>query len=133
MNEHVKAAVLAVLRRSDYGFANVSSRGSTSTGLTRWQQFVNWLAKKLRANQKPFTDPLNWRKVEVLPLRQVADPDLIEEAMRELASEPACRICGRKDLLVPDPAGYYCHAERYDGAPLLCRNKTSEHEIVVYP
>ncbi len=30
-----------------------------------------------------------------------------------------CRVCGSTNLM-PDPAGYYGHAEREDGAPLMC-------------
>jgi hypothetical protein len=121
MTDEVKKAVLAVLRQSEGGFAQPIGRWSVHTGLPRWKRFLNWLALKLGADQKPFTDPLNFGKWDMRPLSDVAEPHLIERAMRELAGEPVCRVCGGKDL-VPDPAGYYCHAENYDGAPLLCRN-----------
>ncbi len=77
--------------------------------------------RKLGANQSPFIDPCNYTKVDVVPLSQVADSTEIDKAMRILAPEPTCCVCGGKDL-EPDPGGYCCHAVRYDGAPLLCRN-----------
>ena len=35
------------------------------------------------------------------------------------APAPVCRKCGSTELF-PDPGGYYCDSERWDGAPLLC-------------
>ncbi len=121
MRPEVQEAVVAALRRSQLGFSYVTGSWSEFTGLSRWQRFVNWVAKLLGGDQPPFIDPKNFRRVEDRPLSHYADPALIDEALRELAPIPKCRICGAgPEHLAPDPAGYYCHAKRYDGAPLLC-------------
>jgi hypothetical protein len=114
-----KEAVLAVLRQSQFGFAKTYARWSTGTSLTRFQRLFNWLAKKLGADQTPFTDQFNFSRCEVLSLKSVANVEAINEAMRELADSPVCKVCGSKNL-VPDPAGYYCDAVNYDGGPLMC-------------
>ncbi len=92
---------------------------SVDTGLSRWRRFLNWLASKLGADQKPFIDPLNHWKHNSLPLSVVANPELIDSAMKFMADKPVCYVCGSKRL-AEDPAGYYRHAVSYDGAPLLC-------------
>jgi hypothetical protein len=119
VTDETKLAVLAVLRRTRDGFARTSWSTSVHTGLWWWQRLLNWAVARLATDAKVFTDPLNYYRCEYVPLKDVADPGLIDAAMRELAPEPRCRICGSVNV-AEDPAGYYCHAERYDGAPLLC-------------
>jgi hypothetical protein len=120
MTDEVKTAVLAVLRRSQHGFAQThGSSCSTETGLPWWKRAVNRLTKKFGGDTPPFTDPVNYWKVEELPLSCVANESLIHEAMRELAPESKCRRCGGTNLDC-DPAGYYQDALDYNGAPLLC-------------
>lgn len=111
--------VLRVLQESRLGFARYHGRSSADTGLPAWKRLFNTVARALGAEQAPFVDPLNWSRVEALPLEAVADPVRVDEAMRLLAPIPTCRVCGSTNL-EPDPAGYYCDAETYWGAPLLC-------------
>lgn len=40
--------------------------------------------------------------------------------MLETLSYAPCSKCGKEDALFPDPAGYYRHSHRSDGAPLMC-------------
>lgn len=121
MTNQEKLAVLTVLRRSQSGFAKVTGEWSCGTGLILYKRVLNWLMVKLGADQNPFIDPRNWSKCEVLPLSAVVNESLVINVMKEIAPIPVCKVCGSTTTLVPDPAGYYCHAERYDGAPLLCR------------
>jgi hypothetical protein len=76
-----------------------------------------------------------WRLPRQLWIRFRAYPDLVNLVefwagragewqghafhLAQYAPKPTCRLCG-SDQLVEDPAGYYWHAERFDGAPLCC-------------
>lgn len=39
--------------------------------------------------------------------------------LEQYAPRPKCKHCGGSNLDA-DPAGYYCDADTWDGAPLLC-------------
>ena len=77
----------------------------------RWWQF--WRVKELARK----IDGLE--KTNAMLAKMAEDYRLAGWAIAEYAPKPTCRICGSTDL-VPDPAGYYYHARRWDGAPLCC-------------
>lgn len=123
MRENVREAVHRVLCRVEQdGLVGTELCWSASTGLKWWQRAINALTKWMGADAPAFTDPKNFCRIYAVPLGSVADPSLIEEAMRDLAPEVRCRVCGSTDLTC-DPAGYYCDAVDWRGAPLLCLNK----------
>jgi hypothetical protein len=121
MTDEVRTAVLAVLRDANlHGLVRTSFCGSVHTGLPWWKRQVNRVTAWLGGDKLPFTDPLNYSAVVRVSLETITRPALIDDAMRELAPDPRCRKCGSDDLEA-DPAGYYCDAVDYRGAPLLCR------------
>lgn len=124
MTSEVKEAVLAVLRQSQYGICQKTSHRSIYTSLKHWQKAINRLMIWL-GGDPPFMDSLNYINITCMPLYCLVDVKLINEAMKELAGDSECQICGSKNLEA-DPAGYYCHAYAFDGAPLLCREH-NEH------
>ena len=50
----------------------------------------------------------------------------IAQRLSQYAPAPTCQSCDGSEL-IEDPAGYYWHAERWDGAPLLC-SKCADQE-----
>jgi hypothetical protein len=119
VDPHVRAAVLAVLRKAKFGFIDVVHCQHAMTGLSWWQRVANRVARWIGADTPPFTHPGNCTQYRHVPLADVASPDLINRAMIDLAPDPICRLCGGSNW-DPDPAGYFCDAVEYNGAPLLC-------------
>ncbi len=126
MDDQTKRAVLAVLRRSTSGLADVEARGCTTCGLSWLARLANRLMVAF-GGREPFVDPFNYSRVAVRPLAAVADAGLIDRAMRELAEPPVCRHCGGTTL-ADDPADYHRDAVRHDGAPLLCLGVCRDRE-----
>lgn len=121
LTEEERDAVLDALRKvTTRGYAFTTARWSVGTGLTRWQRFFNWLAKRLGADREPFKDPYNFKEIEAVRLAD-AEPFPLESAMRKLAPSSVCRICGSTNLAA-DPSGYYEHAKAWHGGSLLCLN-----------
>jgi hypothetical protein len=99
------------------GFAYQTGQVSSWTQLSWWKRWINsW---KLW-DQPPFIDPVNWSKIE-----QRSCDSRVAEILERMTPPPVCRKCGSKNLAA-DPSGYYWHAERWDGAPLLCLDHDEE-------
>lgn len=110
------AALLVLQKAHTHGIGSWSGCSSVRTALPWWKRFVNRLPIW---DQPPFIDRLNHWEVDIKPISTFVEVSDVEEFMKTLAPEPACRKCGSKHL-APDPSGYYWDAVRWDGAPLLC-------------
>jgi hypothetical protein len=112
LNEPQLKAVLSVVRRArEQGIHSVEWTIG-SCGLPWWNRALNSLMMTLGADQQPFKGT-----------RRVVVSQVLTEALQLMAPDPKCNVCGG-DNLQADPAGYYWHAERWDGAPLLCLDCT---------
>jgi hypothetical protein len=99
------------------GFAIRTGKASSCINLSWWKRWVNsWRLW----DQPPFIDLDNWSKTEQMP----CDPR-VKDILKAITPQPVCRKCGSKNLDA-DPSGYYWHAERWDGAPLLCLDHSEE-------
>jgi hypothetical protein len=98
------------------GVPIISGKHSTRSGLSWWKRWVNsWRIW----DRRPFEDPLNHRHVTVVEIKTMFNLSKIEQFMRENFEKPKCKYCGSENLDA-DPAGYYCDATDWNGAPLLC-------------
>lgn len=83
--------------------------------LPRWKRWVNRILKYLGM---PFHDGGNERWTKTRHLTEM-EREAVWSFLATIVPEPKCRVCGGINLDA-DPAGYYCHAEDFRGAPLLC-------------
>lgn len=110
----------------NYGLVYKSCQWGCKPQIPRWKRVFNTVAEGLGADKQPFTDPGNFTETKVHPL-SLGEQAELAYFMQELAGTPACKVCGSTNLS-PDPAGYYEHAERWDGAPFLCLDHSESLE-----